>query len=242
MKTDIEREHFDNLATKYGCQWYGAKTKAGQLRTVKRARMVMDFVGKSKRILEIGSSIGDLTQKLASFNDSVSIYSLDISPEMVKIAQERFQIDENVFPQVGNVMDLTFDDNFFDAVVGNAVLHHLDLEKALREIYRVLNDGGKIIFFEPNMLNPQIVIEKKINFIGRILQNSPGETAFFRWQIAKELLSANFKNIHVIPFDFIHPLCPESLLSIVECASDFLEKIPLIKEVSGSLVIKGIKN
>ena len=35
------------------------------------------------------------------------------------------------------------------------------------------------------MLNPQIVIEKKINFIGRILQNSPGETAFFRWQIAK---------------------------------------------------------
>ena len=59
----------------------------GQLRGLV---MVMDFVGKSKRILEIGSSIGDFTQKLASFNDSVIIYSLDISPEMVKIAQERF--------------------------------------------------------------------------------------------------------------------------------------------------------
>lgn len=241
MKIDREKAHFDDLAKNYGCQWYGAKTKAGQLRALKRAQMVVDYVGKNKRILEIGSSIGDFTQKITVLNPDVNIYTLDISPEMVKIAQKRFKINDNVCPQVGNAMDLAFEDNFFDAVVGNAVLHHLDLKKALREIYRVLNNNGKIIFFEPNMLNPQVIIEKKINFIGNLLQNSPDETAFFRWQIAKELSRVNFKNIHVIPFDFIHPLCPAFLLSIVEFTSNFLEKVPLIKEISGSLVIKGIK-
>jgi SAM-dependent methyltransferase len=44
---------------------------------------------------------------------------------------------------------MTFADNSFDFVFGNAVLHHLDIAAAAREIYRVLKPGGVAIFREP---------------------------------------------------------------------------------------------
>jgi SAM-dependent methyltransferase len=36
-----------------------------------------------------------------------------------------------------------------DVVFGMAVLHHVDLELAAREVHRVLRDGGRAIFAEP---------------------------------------------------------------------------------------------
>ncbi len=50
--------------------------------------------------------------------------------------------------------DLQFEDNSFDLVYGNAILHHLDLLRALDEIKRVLRPHGKMIFTEPMDNNP----------------------------------------------------------------------------------------
>ena len=44
---------------------------------------------------------------------------------------------------------LAFADDSFDLVFGNAVLHHLDIATAAREIYSVLKPGGVAIFREP---------------------------------------------------------------------------------------------
>ncbi len=44
---------------------------------------------------------------------------------------------------------LPFADAAFDGVWGNAVLHHLDLAKAGRELRRVLRPGGVAVFCEP---------------------------------------------------------------------------------------------
>src|SRR5262249_60258603 len=49
---------------------------------------------------------------------------------------------------------LPFADGCFDAVWGNAVLHHLDLLKAGRELRRVLAPGGVAVFCEPWGENP----------------------------------------------------------------------------------------
>ena len=42
----------------------------------------------------------------------------------------------------------------FDCVIVNSLLHHLDLEKSLSEIYRVLKKDGYLIFREPLGTNP----------------------------------------------------------------------------------------
>jgi SAM-dependent methyltransferase len=49
---------------------------------------------------------------------------------------------------------LPFADGSFDRIWGNAVLHHLDVAVAGRELYRVLKPGGIAVFCEPWGENP----------------------------------------------------------------------------------------
>jgi SAM-dependent methyltransferase len=49
---------------------------------------------------------------------------------------------------------LEFADASLDMIFGVAILHHLDLARAMREIHRVLRVGGKILFLEPLRDNP----------------------------------------------------------------------------------------
>jgi len=50
--------------------------------------------------------------------------------------------------------ELEFEDGSFDMVFGTAILHHLEFARGMREIYRVLRKGGKIVFVEPLRHNP----------------------------------------------------------------------------------------
>src|SRR5579875_584789 len=49
---------------------------------------------------------------------------------------------------------LPFADGSFARIWGNAILHHLDLRLAARELYRVLQPGGVAVFCEPWGANP----------------------------------------------------------------------------------------
>ena len=51
---------------------------------------------------------------------------------------------------------MTFEADKFDLVIGEAILHHLDLETSYREIARVLKPDGRAIFMEPLGHNPAI--------------------------------------------------------------------------------------
>jgi len=92
------------------------------------------------------------------------------------------------------------------------------------------------------MVNPLIYLEKNVKFIGKILQDSPGETAFIRWEIKKILEENGFCNVEVIPFDFVHPLTPVGVLKQMRMFSNIFEKLPFIQEISGSLIIKAEKS
>jgi SAM-dependent methyltransferase len=50
--------------------------------------------------------------------------------------------------------NLQFSDSSFDIVYGAGILHHLDYERALSEVARVLKPGGVIVFAEPLDINP----------------------------------------------------------------------------------------
>ena len=58
--------------------------------------------------------------------------------------------------------NLSFKDKSFDMVYGEAILHHLNFEQSLSEIYRVLKKGGRIFFNEPLGINP---ISKIIRYL-----------------------------------------------------------------------------
>jgi SAM-dependent methyltransferase len=128
-------------------------------------------------------------------------------------------------------------DGPFDAVVGSSVLHHLEMPGALVKIYSLLKDDGVACFAEPNMINPQIALQKNIPFIKKMMGDSPDETAFIRWRFSKQLHMAGFDDVSTMPFDFLHPFTPEVLIKPVDAVGRFFEKIPILKEIAGSLII-----
>ncbi|HOO91362.1 MAG TPA: hypothetical protein PLA74_11120, partial [Syntrophales bacterium] len=97
--------------------------------------------------------------------------------------------------------------------------------------------GGIICFTEPNMVNPQIMLQKNIPWLKRKMGDSPDETAFVRWKLAYMLRKNGFCDIKIVPFDWLHPLTPSCMVSFVDWFGRLLEKIPLIREIAGSVFI-----
>lgn len=71
--------------------------------------------------------------------------------------------------------------------------------------------------------------------------DSPDETAFFKWEIRKLLLEYEFKDVTVVPFDFLHPSIPDRMVPFFERLGEVVERIPIIREIAGSLYIAASK-
>jgi ubiquinone/menaquinone biosynthesis C-methylase UbiE len=190
-------------------------------------------------VLEIGCGTGLFTKELARTDNT--IVAIDISDVLIMKAKERVS-SPNVNFVVGNAYETEFKSGSFDFIVGSSSLHHLDVDTSLKEFSRILKSGGRMMFTEPNMMNPQVALVKKVPSIKRRAGDSPNETAFFRWQIAGKLHDFGFLNVSVEPFDFMHPDIPASLLNMAERMETILEKIPFLKEIAGSLIIRCRKN
>jgi ubiquinone/menaquinone biosynthesis C-methylase UbiE len=98
-----------------------------------------------KRVLEIGFGPGYDTLK---FMQARAVYSgIDITPENVARARQHlgfFGYAPDL--QQGDAESLPFEDNSFDVVYSNGVLHHVpDIQKAFQEVFRVLRPGGEFV-------------------------------------------------------------------------------------------------
>ncbi len=238
-----EQKHFDQLARETGEVWWGSTTPAGQLRKRRRAELICAALARSADplVIELGCGTGALTRYLLELRPGLRLVGLDVSPICVQQAIERFQDHPHALFQVGNAYELPLREGIADAVAGASVIHHLDVKRALRECYRILKPGGLLWFSEPNMMNPQVAFEKNIHAIGAWLQNSEDETAFFRWSLAEQLRAAGFAEIQVRPYDFLHPLIPQAVIPWADRVGRFLESVPLIREISGSLRVQARK-
>jgi 2-polyprenyl-3-methyl-5-hydroxy-6-metoxy-1,4-benzoquinol methylase len=224
----------------HGEEIWNWSSPAGKMRWARRCRLFTQFLGNhTSHVLEIGCGTGLFTKELASTNNI--IVAIDISDALIMKAKERVS-DANVNFIVGNAYETEFRSGSFDFVVGSSSLHHLEVDSALKEFSRILKSGGGMMFTEPNMMNPQVALVKNVPSVKRRAGDSPDETAFFRWKIAKKLRAHNFVDVSVEPFDFIHPRTPACLLNLAERLTIILEKSPFVREIAGSLIIQCRKN
>ncbi len=215
---------------------WGWNTPAGRLRAQRRAQLIVDGarVQRCSRVLEIGCGTGLFTELFAA--TGARIVSVDISPELLAKARLRnLPVDQVIF------LEKRFEDcevdGPFDAVVGSSILHHLDVDQSIERIKALLKPGGMIGFAEPNMLNPQVYLERRFQHLPMFAYTSPDETAFVRWKLAAKLRAAGFHNVVIEPFDWLHPATPKPLIGAVRFIGTLLEMLPGAREFSGSLTI-----
>ncbi len=219
---------------------WGWTTRIGRIRLERRVRLLIEGSGvdASKKVLEIGCGTGSASRAISPYCKSLT--AIEVSPELLNIAASG-PAPENLRYMCLDAHATSFTDGAFDCVVGNSVLHHLNIEEGLKEIYRVLKTGGTLAFAEPNMLNPQILIQKNIPFIKRLVGDSPGDSAIIRFTLAGQLRRLGFVNINIVPFDFLHPCLPEVLIGVAAILGGVVESLPIVKEFAGSVIITAVK-
>ena len=214
---------------------------AGRRRAERRSDLLLQAtgLGPDKLALELGCGTGIFLERAAA--TGARLVAIDLSQPLLQQAHERMATSPRVRLVCGNAEAMPYADGTFDAVYGSSVLHHLDLDRALREAFRVLRPGGWAAFAEPNLLNPHVAFMFNCKPAKPWFGVSPDEMAFTRFRAKRALRQAGYVESSVRLFDFLHPSTPAALVSGVSRAGRFLERLPLVREIAGSFLLAGRK-
>jgi SAM-dependent methyltransferase len=92
------------------------------------------------RMLEVGCGMGQFAERVAR-ETSAHVVAADLSPRMIELARQR-----GLEARVADVQALPFADGEFDCAVANAMLYHVaDVDRAVGELARVLEPGGRLV-------------------------------------------------------------------------------------------------
>jgi len=133
---DVHREWLKKIEQgEIGREWY-------LLIFRKKLKIVKEFLDKEckgKRILDVGCGEGILVEEYRKKGYDIE----GVDPNY-----------ESDFVKIGDVTDLEYEDNLFDVILLLDVLEHIPYDKqyiALKEIKRVLKNGGLLLMSVPNL-------------------------------------------------------------------------------------------
>lgn len=119
---------------------------------------VMQFVSTIElrphdRVLDVCAGTNDIGVRLLKKEPRISVTAIDRSREMQAEGQRRAKgHGVRIDSVIRDVHEMAFADASFDVVTLQAASRHLQLDKVLPEIFRVLKPGG--VFYHCDMLRP----------------------------------------------------------------------------------------
>jgi len=139
------RQYSDAINNKFFSQWLSS--------TMTKRLMKTDLFDEA-----VSSGLIPILEK-----KSMQVYGMDLSSQTVRAAKNRYK---NFHGVVSDVRNLPFDKEVFDVVVSNSTLDHFetvnDIYISLKELYRVLCRGGKLLITLDNIENPVIHLRNSL--------------------------------------------------------------------------------
>ena len=199
---------------------------------------------KKKIILDYGCGVGSVTEKIANFYPE-KLVGIDISEVSINKASENAKkLNLQIEYSVDNCENLKFKENTFDLVFGSGILHHLDIDKAINEISRVLKNNGEMIFLEPLGTNPLINLYRKLTPNSRSVDEHPFvEKDFLLINSLFKRVETNYYGFFTLIFFLFYRKPEKSVLFKIICKIDhYFFKIKYFKNFAWSVLIVAKKN
>lgn len=161
----------------------------------KAAFQLADYLksGNFSKILELGCGTGNYTLMLREKFKNARIKALDISEEMIRVAQNKLK-NKDVEFMVADAEKI-IPDKDFDLITSNACFQWLnDLSKALRGYVKSLQRGGVVCF---SIFGPRTFCELN-TALKSVLKESRVDSAYFTDSATlKAMLKDNFKSVKI---------------------------------------------
>jgi SAM-dependent methyltransferase len=146
-------------------------------------------VTATSRVLDIGTGPGHVAAQAAA--RGASVVGVDVAEAMIELAG---RLHPNLDFRRADAYDLPFDDESFDAIVGNFVILHLGRpEQAAAEFARVLAPGGVLALTTWDLPErsrfPGLFVDAVANAAVRSPGNVPSGPDFFRFAAPGEFES-----------------------------------------------------
>ena len=160
-------------------------------------------------LLDLGTGTGDLAREALKRNPQVHVTAADFTLEMMRVGRKP---GDPPFSSA-DALNLPFTDSTFDAVISGFLLRNvINVDLALKEQYRVLKPGGRIVILDTtrpkkNILSPFIRIHMHIiiPLLGKLISGTgdayeylPDSTEGFLTaeELAAHMAAAGFKNVN----------------------------------------------
>jgi ubiquinone/menaquinone biosynthesis C-methylase UbiE len=112
-------------------------------------RLMLNFPGRLRRVLDIGCGPADVLIRLAGVSPDIRITAIDGSGPMIRIARQAVR-EHGLLEQItlvqGYVPGIPMEDHSFDAILSKDVLHHLPDPSGFWSEIKQLGKPGAAVF------------------------------------------------------------------------------------------------
>ena len=159
-------------------------------------------------LLDLGTGTGDLAREALLQEPQAKVTAADFTVEMMRVGKKSGTLQFSA----ADALNLPFKDTTFDAVVSGFLMRNVtDIQQALKEQYRTLKPGGRIVILDTtrpkkNILSPFIWLHMHfiIPTVGGLLSGErdaynylPDTTENFLTaeQLASRMIAVGFKKV-----------------------------------------------
>jgi ubiquinone/menaquinone biosynthesis C-methylase UbiE len=220
---------------KHHPMWENLKYYSIERRSIAYMREWLRERCPGKIVLDYGCGNGEESFLAAQYGAGkvVGIDISDVAIENCCMQASRMGLRETAEFRLIDGENLTFAPNSFDVAMEYGVLHHVDLDRAMRQLARVLKPQGQMICTETLGHNPAIRLYRAMTPHLRT-----------KWEVEHILRRSDFRVISryfgKIDFRFFHLLtliavplrktsCFDMLLAALEATDEVLLKLPFLK-------------